>query len=538
MDLVIDDLVVPALWLRDACPCAECRDPRSGQRLRGVLTLPADTTIAGSGDVAVDGDSVRVRFAPDGHEALFSISWLRQHAPGRGGVFDDRSERARRLWSAVDLPDGLPTVAWPELQCVGAARHSALRQLLDRGVLVVRGVPAESGQVLAVARSFGFVRVTNYGELFDVRVEPQPNNLAYTPRAIAPHTDNPYREPVPGMQLLHCLQSSASGGENVLLDGFRAAAILRENDPAAFATLTTTPLSFRFDDEHTALRASAPVIALDHAGSICAIRWNDRSVEPPQVAPAMVPEVYRALRAFAAVANDPALHVLRKLEPGDCLIMDNTRVMHARTAFADGVGARHLQGCYADLDGLASTVAVVERRGEAAYQAVQAAFASAAGLAYLGEEVTMLQHQLQAAAHARAAGCDDALVVASLLHDVGHLVGTVHSDTDQHHEASGSQWLTQWFGPEVTEPVRLHVAAKRYLVATEPDYAAQLSPASVHTLTLQGGPMTAAEADDFGASPHAAAAIALRRFDELAKEAAVTAPGIEVHRDAIVRCVR
>ena len=148
-------------------------------------------------------------------------------------------------------------------------------------------------------------------------------------------------------------------------------------------------------------------------------------------------------------------------------------------------------------------------RVDEAIDAIERAFNSAEGMAYLGEDVTMIQHQLQAGALAIAAGCNDALVVAALLHDIGHVIGRDEGEADAA-EAMAIRpgraprrerraWLSPWFGPDVTEPVRLHVAAKRFLVATEPDYAARLSAASVHTLRLQGGPMAPDEAREFAA---------------------------------------
>ena len=141
---------------------------------------------------------------------------------------------------------------------------------------------------------------------------------------------------------------------------------------------------------------------------------------------------------------------------------------------------------------------------------------------YFGEDVTQAQHMLQTGALAEAASAAPALVAASLLHDLGHFHGgsTGHdlmAGTDNRHSHTGADWLAQWFGPDVTEPVRLHVAAKRYLCTVEPDYAAQLSPASVHTLAVQGGPMTAAEAAAFADRSYAADAVRLRRWDDLAK---------------------
>ncbi len=355
---MVGDIDVHPLWLRDACTCAECRDGFSGQRLSAVGSLDERTSIASS---RIDGDEIEVIFAPDEHVSRFSISWLRANVPGEAELFDDRSERHRPSWHAADLGGRPPEVSWSDLQS-SPEREPALGALLRVGVLLVRDVPIESGAVLAVARSFAHVRTTNYGDLFDVRVEARPVNLAFTGRAIAPHTDNPYRDPVPGIQLLHCLQSSPGGGDNVLLDGFAAAGLVRAHDPLAFATLTSTPLTFRYDDAATSLRASAPIITINTRGDVRAIRWNDRSIEPPAVEPQAVGEVYRALRVFARTLDRPELHLHLRLEPGDCVIFDNTRVLHARTAFEGAGGARHLQGCYADLDGLASAVAVLGRR--------------------------------------------------------------------------------------------------------------------------------------------------------------------------------
>src|SRR5262245_57383397 len=104
MDLVVGDLCVPALWLRDACSCPSCRDAGSGQRLTGVTALDAETTL---GDFVVDGDRVLVTFEPDGHAGVFSLAWLRDNAPGRAAPFDDRAAPARRTWAAADLGVGV-----------------------------------------------------------------------------------------------------------------------------------------------------------------------------------------------------------------------------------------------------------------------------------------------------------------------------------------------------------------------------------------------------------------------------------------------
>ena len=151
---------------------------------------------------------------------------------------------------------------------------------------------------------------------------------------------------------------------------------------------------------------------------------------------------------------------------------------------------------------------------------------------YLGEDVSMAQHMLQAAGLARAAGAADHLVVAALVHDIGHFTGVISgrelmAGKENHHDDAGADWLAGWFGPEVTEPVRLHVAAKRYLCAVDPAYIGELSDASVYTLKLQGGPMTDAEQKAFEGSPYFSDAVALRRWDDMAKDANARTPAFD-----------
>jgi len=155
--------------------------------------------------------------------------------------------------------------------------------------------------------------------------------------------------------------------------------------------------------------------------------------------------------------------------------------------------------------------------------AIAELFAGPGARDYLGEAVTIGEHMRQAAALAAAAGAPAPLVAAALLHDVGHL----RRETDARHGTGGAEWLSQWFGPEVTEPVRLHVAAKRYLCATEAGYFDRLSPESVRTLALQGGPMTPEQAAAFEALPCARDAVTVRRWDDEAKDPAITPPAFE-----------
>jgi gamma-butyrobetaine dioxygenase len=352
----------PAVWLRDNCPCPECLDPVCGQKLTDITELPDGLAVRAAADAAAAGDAVAVTYAPDGHVSVFSRAWLARHALADGGHQDrdgPAEDDGQELWLPADLARR-PEARWPHYRAEPAERARALAAVLRWGFVLLRDVPAEPGLVLQVAASFGFVRETNYGRLFDVRAGPRPGNLAFTSRRILPHTDNPYRDPAPTVQLLHCLRAAGDGGETGLVDGFAAARELRATDRESFAVLAGTPVPFGYRDAGTELRATEPLIQLSPRGRVRGIRFNNRSLQPLQLPYEQVTAFYAAYARWAALLARPARQLNLRLAPGDCLIFDNTRILHARTAFS-GTGGRHLQGCYADLDGLASTLAVLQR---------------------------------------------------------------------------------------------------------------------------------------------------------------------------------
>lgn len=160
-------------------------------------------------------------------------------------------------------------------------------------------------------------------------------------------------------------------------------------------------------------------------------------------------------------------------------------------------------------------------------------FTRLGGLRY-GEGVTQLEHALQTAHHAKLDDAPPTMIVAALLHDVGHMMQKVGENAadlgiDTRHEHISAGYLSRAFGPDVTEPVRLHVAAKRYRVAVDPDYLERLSPASLQSLALQGGPMSPSEIETFMAEPAAAAALRLRGYDEAGKAPEAEVAGFETY---------
>ena len=328
------------LWLRDNCPCPECRHP-SGQRLLDTRLLPDDLAV-----VAVAGTTVSFS---DGHTSVFDPGWLRAQAVD--------APRARCLWGA-ELQEKLPVYRHVEVTAGGSALRDWLAAVDELGFAILTRGPTEPGTVTRVAELFGFVRETNYGRLFDVETIVNPTNLAYTGLRLGAHTDNPYRDPTPTLQLLHCLSSSAEGGENTLVDGFRVAADLPSED---LEVLVTHPIRFRYADAETELEADTPVITLDARGEVQAVHYNTRSAQPFRFPEALVGRYYAAYQRFGRMLEAPEYRIEFKLEPGDLFIVDNLRVLHGRTAYAAAAGERHLQGCYADRDGLRSRLAVLSR---------------------------------------------------------------------------------------------------------------------------------------------------------------------------------
>jgi len=349
-------LAMPAIWLRDNCQCVQCRDPHNHQKLFKITDLPEHVSV---GDISSTGDGYVITFLPDGHRSEFSNRWLASyHSTDDLG----RSEHAKSLWRVGDLEPGAHHADWSTYNDNSAVRLGILRGIAKIGFAVLHNVPVEDRAVLSVAKSFGFVRETNYGELFEVRVEANPSNLAFTGASISPHTDNPYRDPVPTMQLLHCIANDVDGGDSGLVDGFEAAATLRDENPRAFELLASTPVTFAWSDAVTQLSAHRPMIELDPLGKIRGVRFNNRSLQTLRMKSDRLGEYYDAYRHFARILERSELMYEFRLDAGDCMIFDNTRILHARTAFEESSGGkRHLQGCYADLDGLGSTIALLER---------------------------------------------------------------------------------------------------------------------------------------------------------------------------------
>lgn len=345
-----------SLWLRDNL--REDRDPHSGQRLIDIADLPEDPRIRSA--VAHNG-AVNVEWETESRSAAFELEWLLAHASSRS---DPRPEFTTRRWLEGASLNAARDFAWAtfsEAQSDRSRRARWLTQLLQDGIAFLSNVPSNDAGILEAAALVGRVSETNYGQVFDVRSVPQPENLAYSDLGLGLHTDNPYREPVPGFQVLHALIASPDGGESLFGDGFAIAEHLRATFPDAFQVLTRTPVPFRYQSKDAELYAERPLIQLTCTGEVSAVHYNSRSIAPLRLAARDAGPFYCAYRRFAALLRDSRFHLQFSLRNGDLVVFDNQRTLHGRTAFSSARYPRHLRGCYLTRDSVYSEAALLRR---------------------------------------------------------------------------------------------------------------------------------------------------------------------------------
>ncbi len=338
-------------WLRDSCRCQSCVRPGTSQRTFELCAVaqpvPEETA------VGIEDDRVVIAWAPEGHLSRYPLQWLRAFAegatrqPSRSCWFTGWDLRASAM-PFESLTDDRAVVGW-------------MTGLVERGLAMVSGGGCGPEVCEALVARFGYVRETNYGRTFDVESVASAANLAYTDLGLGLHTDNPYRDPVPTLQVLHCRVAAERGGDSVFADGLGVASTLRDEDRGSFEVLAGEPVPWRYTAADVDLAATAPVIGTDWRGEPVTIRWNERSRQPLPGDPVRAERHLEALRRFGEVLSRPGHHVSVRLEPGDLVVFDNQRVLHGRTPVQGDIH-RLLTGCYADRDGLSSRLAVLSRR--------------------------------------------------------------------------------------------------------------------------------------------------------------------------------
>ncbi len=228
--------------------------------------------------------------------------------------------------------------------------YESLLDFYKYGFVIFENVPTKDNFIVNFANSIGSIRRTNFGEFFNVKSKPNPNDLAYTSLPLAPHTDNPYRKPVPCIQLLHCIENEVGGGLSTLVDGLAVTEELKKEHSSFFQILTEIKVRFQFVDDNVVLEDWAEMIQLDENKRLKQVRFSPRLDFVPLMDKEKLELYYAARNKISEMYNSKKFRIEFKLKPGDLLMMDNYRLLHGRTEYNANEGNRFLQGCYIDYD--------------------------------------------------------------------------------------------------------------------------------------------------------------------------------------------
>ncbi len=228
--------------------------------------------------------------------------------------------------------------------------YDLLVSFYEYGFVIIKNVPTKDNFIVKFANSIGSVRRTNFGEHFNVKSKSKPNDLAYTTLHLSPHTDNPYRNPVPCIQLLHCIENQVSGGFSTLVDGYTITERLKIENPEFYKILSEVKVKFKFIDKNVILEDWSELIQLDEENNFKQVRFSPRLDYVPILEKNKLDLYYKARKNLSDLYNSEKNRIEFKLMPKDLMMMDNYRVLHGRTKFNPKEGKRFLQGCYIDFD--------------------------------------------------------------------------------------------------------------------------------------------------------------------------------------------
>ncbi len=349
------------VWLRHRSTEPGQIEPTNRQRLCTPLDIDAALGVV---TAEVSDDRLHVAFT-DGHRAHIDLESVERALGWRD---DPEEPPAAEPWTRP--LDEFPYVDWNDITFDAVTERldaviDFLTAFYRHGYVVFRNTPAEPGTVARVANRLGYIVGQNFGWVFDVEAKASPTDLAYTSIELLAHSDEPYRQPVPGIQLLHCICNQAPGGDSTLVDGLAAALALEAEHPEWHAALMETEVEWRYDMGSDTVVNRGHMLEYDRHGRYHQIRINTK-LDEPIVRPGQdLADFYAGRRWLAAWTNDPAHQITFRLEPGDVMFMDNHRALHGRTAFDPALGRRHLQGCYVEHDGPDTMyrLAIRRRRG-------------------------------------------------------------------------------------------------------------------------------------------------------------------------------
>ena len=327
-------------WLRDNC--ATSFDAETRERVYDIF---AETAPPRPKRAVVADDALQIEWAGSGHCSTYPLTWLAAHA--HGTPRHDPAILPRQYWHADHYP-AMARFAFGAVSTDRAALKAWVHALLTQGVAILTDMPDSDQGLTDAANLIGFPRPTFFGAYFDVKLHIDPDNLAYTAKALELHTDVPAEDLAPGVQFLHCRRNSVDGGESLFVDGAAVAAELRRTHPEDFRLLCETTVPFYNEHDRYDMRARQRVIELDDQGDISGVTISQHMADVFDHDQRFLDAYYPAFCRFGRLLQDPRFVMRFRLNAGECIVFDNHRVVHARSAFVAESGDRHLRGTYTD----------------------------------------------------------------------------------------------------------------------------------------------------------------------------------------------
>lgn len=335
------------IWLRDNCLCRKCRHSTSFQKLIDLTDRPSPP----EPDSVVQTDTqLKITWKENPpHESIFPISWLLERAydrPATSAKMHRELEllpREKLLWDRAGLEANLP-----QWQDASGDRSIWTNQLFTLGFTFLRNMALKDLDAF-VSKLGTTYEQGRYGRFSTVKAVPGAEDLSLSPEGhtLSPHTDATYMHAQRLVQFLYCVENSASGGESVLVDGFRVAQDFRQNHPEDFQILASTPVEFRqfFEEWEYFFSHKTTILNLEPSGEVARIYFSHKNFNV-DIPFDQMEGFYQAYGKFFGYLKNPAYQYWYRLEPGDCMIVQNFRVLHGRKAFEPHSGMRHLEVAY------------------------------------------------------------------------------------------------------------------------------------------------------------------------------------------------
>jgi len=345
-----ENFEIHPLWLRERAKTENLVDKYNDQRLYDPSQLDQNIKIK---KASMSNGHLNIEFT-DGVKFEYKVNNLLYEI--------DKKEPVEKIVFWDSSLNKKPIVAYDKNIFETKIMYELLQNFYKYGFVIFKNVPAEDNYIVKFANSIGTIRPTNFGESFSVRSVPKPNDLAYSSIALTPHTDNPYRKPIPCIQLLHCIENEVEGGLSTLVDGFAVAEYLRKNHKDIFKILTKTKVRFRFVDKTIILENWGELIELDESNKVKQVRYSTRLDYVPALEKNQLKLFYEARKLIADLYASSKFEIRFKLDKGNLLMMDNHRLLHGRTSYDVSEGSRYLKGCYIDHDSTEGKLRYLERK--------------------------------------------------------------------------------------------------------------------------------------------------------------------------------